>query len=39
VRAQKRSAPPFRKRDYVTGVIRSIREHGITEDLISRFNR
>lgn len=39
VRAQKRSAPPFRKRDYVIGVVRSIRQHGLTEDLISRFNR
>jgi aryl-alcohol dehydrogenase-like predicted oxidoreductase len=39
VRAQKRSAPPFRKRDYVAGVVRSIRDHGLTEDVISRFNR
>ena len=39
VRAHRRSAPPFRKRDYVTGVVRSIREHGLTEDVISRFNR
>ncbi|HEY2366165.1 MAG TPA: aldo/keto reductase [Polyangiaceae bacterium] len=39
VRAQRRSAPPFRKREYVTGFVRSIREHGITEDLLSRFNR
>ena len=39
VRAHRESAPPFRKRDYVTGVLRSIREHGLTEDVISRFNR
>jgi aryl-alcohol dehydrogenase-like predicted oxidoreductase len=39
VHAQKRSAPPFRKRDYITGALRSIREHGLTEDIISRFNR
>jgi len=39
VRAHRKQAPPFRKRDYVTGVVRSIREHGLTENLISRFNR
>ena len=39
VRATRKRAPPFRKRDYVTGVVRSIREHGLTEDVISRFNR
>jgi aryl-alcohol dehydrogenase-like predicted oxidoreductase len=39
VRATRKRAPPFRKRDYVTGVVRSIREHGFSEDLISRFNR
>ena len=39
VHARRRAAPPFRTRDYVTGVVRSIREHGFTEDLLSRFNR
>jgi predicted aldo/keto reductase-like oxidoreductase len=39
VRAQRRNAPPFRKRDYILGVVRSIREHGLTEDVVSRFNR
>lgn len=39
VRSRRRAAPALRKRDYVTGVLRSIREHGITEDLMSRFNR
>jgi aryl-alcohol dehydrogenase-like predicted oxidoreductase len=42
VRAQRRSAPPLGIRDYgrhALEMARSIREHGITEDLLSRFNR
>ncbi len=39
VRSHRREAPPLRRRDYVTGVVRSIRRYGLTEDLVSRFNR
>ena len=39
VRTKRKSAPPLRRRDYVMGMLRSLREHGLTEDLISRFNR
>jgi len=39
VRAHRRKAPPLGARDYVREVARSIREHGFTEDLLSRFNR
>jgi aryl-alcohol dehydrogenase-like predicted oxidoreductase len=42
VRALKRSAPPLGVRDYARHAIemaRSVRAHGITEDLLSRFNR
>lgn len=42
VRAHRRRAPPLRARDWArhaTEMARSIRENGITEDLLSRFNR
>ncbi len=42
VRAHLRRAPPLRARDYARHAIemaRSIRHDGITEDLLSRFNR
>ncbi len=42
VRAERRAAPPLGVRDVVhhaRDMARSIREHGITEDLLSRFNR
>ena len=42
VRAHRRRAPPLGARDYVRHALemaRSIRRHGFTEDLLSRFNR
>ncbi len=42
VRARARAAPPLGPRDWLRharGMARSIREHGLTEDLLSRFNR
>ncbi len=39
VRSRRRSAPPLGARDYAAGIVRSIRDHGLTEDLLSRFNR
>ncbi len=42
VRAHLRSAPPLGARGWArhaVGMARSIRRHGITEDLLSRFNR
>jgi aryl-alcohol dehydrogenase-like predicted oxidoreductase len=42
VRAHVRAAPPLGARDWarhLREMARSIREHGITEDLLSRFNR
>jgi len=42
VRAHRRHAPPLGVRDYVQHgleMARSIRRRGITEDLLSRFNR
>ena len=42
VRAHRRSAPPLGPREYARHALemaRSIRSHGITEDLLSRFNR
>lgn len=42
VRAHRREAPPLGVRDWARhagGMARSLREHGITEDLLSRFNR
>jgi hypothetical protein len=32
-------APPLGAGDYARGILRSIRDHGLTEDLLSRFNR
>ncbi len=42
VRAHRRHAPPLGLRDYArhaVGMARSIRRYGLTEDLLSRFNR
>ena len=39
VRAHVRSAPPLGWRRHAVEMARSIREHGLTEDLLSRFNR
>jgi len=42
VRLHRRQAPPLGPRDYVRhgiGMVRSIATHGLTEDLLSRFNR
>lgn len=39
VRGHLRTAPPLGLRDYALGVVQSIRERGLTEDLVSRFNR
>jgi aryl-alcohol dehydrogenase-like predicted oxidoreductase len=42
VRSRIRAAPPLGPRDYIRhaiGMARSIHTHGVTEDLLSRFNR
>ena len=39
VHAHRTQAPPLGIGDYARGIARSIREHGLTEDLLSRFNR
>lgn len=39
VHAHRMQAPPLGIGDYARGIARSIREHGLTEDLLSRFNR
>jgi aryl-alcohol dehydrogenase-like predicted oxidoreductase len=39
VRTHRRQAPPLRRRDYPREVLRSLRAYGLTEDLLSRFNR
>jgi len=39
VRAHVRAAPPLGWVEHARGMARSIRERGITEDLLSRFNR
>lgn len=39
VRAHRRSAPPLGPLDVAREIVHSLREHGITEDLLSRFNR